>query len=126
QQQPTTALSESELLRRVDTYANRTLSLVDGFIQLARAETADLSSQDLDLAELLAQCCDEFWAQARQRQIDLRYDEPDAPAWVNGDPSLLRRAFGNLLDNAIKYSPHHTEIVCSITLGQGCWVVAIQ
>src|SRR5690606_3427542 len=66
QQSPAKALSQPELLRRVDSYARRTLGLVDGFVQLARAEAASLTPQHLDLVELIAQCCDESWAQARQ------------------------------------------------------------
>src|SRR3546814_15374439 len=47
QQNPTNALPEPALLRRVDMYANRTLGLVDGFIHLARAEAAALAPRRL-------------------------------------------------------------------------------
>ncbi|NYT58452.1 CHASE2 domain-containing protein [Alcaligenaceae bacterium] len=126
QQQPATTLPEPELLRRVDTYANRTLELVDGFVQLARAEGLALAPQLLDLVELLAQCCDDLWAQAQRKNLLIQFEEPDGPAWVQGNPFLLRRACCNLLDNAVKYSPEHTRITCSISPASGMWVVTIQ
>ncbi|MCC2596038.1 CHASE2 and HATPase_c domain-containing protein [Pusillimonas sp. MFBS29] len=121
-----TALSEPELLRRVDAYANQTLELVDGFVQLARAEGMVLSPQRMDLVELLAQCCDDLWAQARQQHLLIQFEEPEEPAWIQGNPSLLRRVCRNLLDNAIKYSPADTLIRCSLSPGPGVWVLTIQ
>src|SRR3546814_16127543 len=43
QQQTQTALPQKEFLQRIDSYADRTLSMVDGFVQLARAEAAPLA-----------------------------------------------------------------------------------
>lgn len=126
QQRPATALPQAELLHRVDLYANRTLELVDGFVQLARAEGLALTPQRLDLVELLAQCCDELWAQAQQKNLIIQFDEPVEPAWIQGNPSLLRRACCNMLDNAIKYSPEHTRITCGILPVSNMWVMTIQ
>ncbi len=126
QQQPATTLPDAELLRRIDTYAEKTLGLVDSFVQLARAEATPLSRQRLDLADLLAQCCDEFWVQARQRNIAIRFHEPPGQAWIWGDRPLLERACCNLLDNALKYSADHTEVVCSIVSDKNAWLLSIQ
>ena len=38
---------------------------------------------------------------------------------VDGDRPRLQRAFGNLLDNAFKYSPHHTEVVVTVGYADG-------
>lgn len=126
QQNPETALPQREFLRRIDVYAGRTLGLVDGFVQLARAEAAPLSHQRIDLVELVGQCIDEFWAQSRQRSIELHLGpHPDA-AWVTGDLALLRRACCNLLDNAIKFSADHTRVICSIEPDMEDWLLLVQ
>lgn len=126
QQEPGTALPPAEFLQRIDTYAGKTLGLVDGFVQLARAEAAPLSRQRVDLVELLAQCCDEFWVPARQKNIRIRFDQHPDQAWVMGDLALLTRACSNLLDNALKYSADHTEVACRIVEDQGAWSLIIQ
>src|SRR5690606_1028654 len=106
--------------------AGKTLGLVDGFVQLARAEAAPLSRQRFDLVELMAQCCDEFWAPAQQKHIRIRFNEHPEQAWVMGDLALLTRACGNLLDNALKYSADHTAVVCRIVQDQDAWLLIIQ
>src|SRR3546814_18630291 len=74
----------------------------------------------------MAQCCDEFWAQAKQRDIDIHFKQHPDTAWLVGDPSLLGRACCNLLDNALKYSPSHTEITCRLEKDGDSWILPIQ
>jgi signal transduction histidine kinase len=50
---------------------------------------------------------------------------PSLPEFL-GDPSLLRRALDNLLDNAHKYSPPDTTITLSARLGEGGVVFDVQ
>jgi two-component system sensor histidine kinase TctE len=43
--------------------------------------------------------------QAIERHIDLGIDMTDAPAAVFGAPLMLRELLGNLIDNALRYTP---------------------
>lgn len=126
QQQPGSQLPQPELLRRVDLYAHKTLGLVDGFVQLARAEAAEIRQERMDLVELLALGCDDFWAQAKQRHIRIEFKQHPEVAEIKGDPALLRRTCCNLIDNAIKYSPEHTAVTCRIVREGDEWVVGIR
>ena len=38
--------------------------------------------------------------------------------WINADRSLMTRALVNILNNAVKYSPSNTRIVCTIRLAE--------
>src|SRR5690606_38681673 len=118
QQKSDTAIPQAEFLQRIDTYTNKTLELVDGFVQLARAEAAPLSRQRIDLVDLLSQCCDDFWAQAKRRNMQIQFDTSPDHAWISGDRALLQRACNNLLDNALKYSGDHTVVTCRIIADQ--------
>ncbi|MYN12632.1 CHASE2 domain-containing protein [Pusillimonas sp. TS35] len=114
QQHADTALEQKEFLQRVATYANETLRLVDGFVHLARAEAVALILNPVDLATLTEETADEFWASARQRNISIDTQAMPAAAWLQGDAALLRRVWGNLFSNAIKFSPPNTVIRCRI------------
>jgi CHASE2 domain-containing sensor protein/signal transduction histidine kinase len=98
------ALQPEDLLRRIGTYANRTLALADDFIQLARAESQRLALVSVDLVEVLFDASDELWPLANARNIEIRVESDMESASVRGEPALLARAIGNLINNAIKYS----------------------
>lgn len=115
-----------ETLTRIAQLSHRTLHLVDGFVQLTRAESVKMAVVPFDLAELLREVADDFWAPARAREITVTLTEPLPAADVAGDQALLRRALGNLLDNAIKYSPLGSNVTCSVAAQGTTWVVSIH
>lgn len=126
QKQPETALPQEEMLSRVESLANKTLHLVDGFVSLARAEAMQMRIEHIDLVELLAHACDELWASARKHHIDIVTHQLPAHAWSSGDTALWQRAFCNVMDNAVKYSPENSRIVCTISPGDSIWRVSIR
>ncbi|QII83256.1 CHASE2 domain-containing protein [Bordetella hinzii] len=116
---------QAQTLQRIAQLSRRTLHLVDGFVQLTRAESMKIHPVPLDLADLLREVCDDFWAPSQARGIAIALQEPLVPAFVMGDQTLLRRALSNLLDNAIKYSPKDSQIRCDIRRDAAQWVVSI-
>ena len=106
QRDPQRALPAFELSQRLDLLAQRLLTLVDGFVSLARAESVDPRVfEDFDLRDALQDACDEVWATAQARDMTIVSHLPEAPLVVHGDRHLLARAIVNLLGNAIKFSP---------------------
>lgn len=94
------------LLQQLQTRANRTLGLVEDFVQLTRAQNiGDASFYPTDVAEAARNALDQIWAPAQAKNIKLESQFPERGAWVRGDPFLLERAVTNLLSNAVKYSP---------------------
>lgn len=116
----------SEALARIAHLAKRTLRLVDDFIQLTRAESMDIAHVTLDLADLVREAADEFWAAAQARGITLGVQVPPGPALANGDQTLIMRAISNLLDNAIKYSPDGSPVQLRVQAGADAWDIEIE
>jgi PAS domain S-box-containing protein len=106
QRDPRRALPPLELSRRIDVLAQRLLTLVDGFVALARAESADPGEfREFDLRDAVQDACDEVWATAQARGSRLDSHQAEDAIMVSGDRQLLARAIVNLLSNALKFSP---------------------
>jgi len=116
----------AEALSRIAHLANRTLRLVDDFIDLTRAESMSIAHDRLNLADLLRESADDFWAAAQARGISLDVQAPMAVAWAYGDQALIMRTIGNLVDNAIKYSPDDSRIVLRLRESAGTWNIDVQ
>lgn len=99
----------------MENYAEQTLELVDNFISLARAEAMEMVLSPLALPDLLADCMDDAWASASKRSISLNLHDSEL-VWVNGNAPMLRRAFTNLIQNAIKYGPDGNQIDIELVL----------
>lgn len=126
QRDPQRALPPLELSNRLDVLAQRTLTLVDGFVALARAESSDPNKFDeLDVRDVMQDAYDEVWAAARAREITISSIAPTALVLVDGDRQLLARAIVNLLSNAVKFSPDRSTILLECQVKAGAAVIRI-
>jgi two-component system, OmpR family, sensor histidine kinase MprB len=75
--------------------------LVNDLVELARDGRASFHLEDVRL-DLVAE---RVAARAAGRAPGLRYELDCQPTLVRGDPDALERAIGNLVDNALKWSP---------------------
>jgi signal transduction histidine kinase len=106
--------------------ANRTLTLVDGFVALARAESSDPNKFDeFDVRDSIQDAYDEVWAAARAREITISLNLPTALVLVDGDRQLLARAIVNLLGNAVKFSPDHSTVLLECHLRNATVTICI-
>ncbi len=106
QRDPLRALPPVELSERLDLVAMRLLTLVDGFVALSRAESADPGAFDeFDLRDAVQDAYDEVWAAAQVRANEIVLTVTDESLPVQGDRHLVARTIVNLLSNALKFSP---------------------
>jgi signal transduction histidine kinase len=94
--------------------------LIEEMLETARLEDhrLQLSMGIVDLREVVRACvraC-EHSAQPGQRIV---VHHPDTPVQVNADVSRLETAIGNLVDNALKYSPAGGDVECVVSLQDG-------
>jgi len=89
----------------VDAQARRLAALLEDFLDVQRIEHegVDLTTEKVDLADLLDEQAQLYAAQSPKHQLEVELAE--RPLTVRGDPGRLAQVVGNLLSNAIKYSP---------------------
>ncbi|MHB8575958.1 MAG: sensor histidine kinase [Dehalococcoidia bacterium] len=95
-----------EFLVRADAEVDRLIHLVDELLQLARLEAgAQMAMSSIDLRQLLTSVVDRFSYQAARGGVKLTLDVQDRLAPVSVDAARISQAVGNLVHNAIKFTP---------------------
>ncbi len=91
-------------LKGILTAAQRLSHLVDQMLALARAEPSKAQTQsDIALETLVQQAAETWLPYAIAKRTDLGFELN--PVTVRGNSLLLQELLGNLLDNAIRYTP---------------------
>jgi signal transduction histidine kinase len=92
-------------LARAD--ADRLEALANDLLDLSRVEAApeQVNRQLVDVSALARDLAETYGAQAEQANIQFRLELPDDNLAIQGNPAELRRSIGNLLENAIKFTP---------------------
>ncbi len=113
-------------LENILAAVRRLSRLVNQLLALARAEPgAQPLQQSVALRELIEESADPWLQFAIERDVDLGFDL--AEAVVDGSPVLLRELIGNLVDNAIRYTPAGGEVtVCCRPAADGRAIVAVE
>lgn len=104
----------SHYLNTISDAAKSMARLIDDLLVFSRSARTDVNKTTVDLEALVQQVINTLEADLQHRKI--RWQRGPLPK-VEADPSLLRQALINLLDNAVKYTrprdPAQIEIGCS-------------
>jgi heavy metal sensor kinase len=94
-----------EVLESVRDEVDRLSRILDDLLTLASADegTLALATEDVRLDDLAGRAGDAMRSLAARRSITIAVD--GAATTVTGDPERLRQALGNLVENAVKFSP---------------------
>lgn len=94
------------------------IEMIGTMLEIAKTDsgTVELDLVPLDLLELVEEADDLFTPMAEDKGINIRLSKPPRTAIVIGDRRRLQRVVSNLLDNAIKYTPHGGVITVTIEI----------
>lgn len=118
----------AQRLQTIQRETDRLALLSADLVDVARLQQGKLAvhQEQLDLREVLAGCVDrerERLGESPRHQFELR--QPAAEVPVLGERARLEQLFGNLLENAVKYSPdggtisvgtEHAETAARVTI----------
>lgn len=91
------------------------IRLLEAILGIARVEAGSrIEWQPLDLAETCRNAIDFYEPLAEAKRISLAGPDEQVRLPLTGNPHLLAQAVGNLLDNAIKYTPAGGHIRVSV------------
>lgn len=108
------SFTDSALAERITGLARKTLRLADDFVHLARFSAVPFDPEDVDIVDILTEAADELWVLAARGDVRVTIENPEASAFIRGERDTLTRAFANLLDNAIKFSPEGSTVRCRV------------
>jgi two-component system sensor histidine kinase MprB len=102
------------LVRDAIEQARELRSLINNLVDLARygKDTARTEDTRLDLV------AETVIARAATRAAAPRFESALAPCLVHVDPDAIERAIGNLVDNAVKWSPPGGQVVITVADGE--------
>ena len=111
---------DGELTERQETYIRSVhnsgahlLQLINGILDFSRIEAGklEMSSEELDLHELIDECIESSMPLARGQQMKLEKNVPLELPPLSGDRTKVKQILLNLLSNAIKFTAQGRVLV---------------
>jgi signal transduction histidine kinase len=90
------------ILEQLRGNSEETGRLIDALLMLARSESGIEHWVPVDLAVAAASVVEQALAEAEVSEVTVETDLE--PVWVSGDPGLIERLVGNLVENAIRHN----------------------
>jgi heavy metal sensor kinase len=117
-----------ESLRHILLEAERTTSLIEQLLALARADSGreSVHIQPVDLRSVMSSVVDGWRQVSMMQNLQFTTNISDQTTFVMGDESLLRRLADILLDNAFKYTPSPGSVHLSLEQRVERAVITVQ
>jgi PAS domain S-box-containing protein len=117
--------ARQEYYRIMLNQANRLERLITDLLEVSRMESGKprMHADAVELTSLVGEQIQEFAESDPGRTI--QFQSPKAPLYVMGDRFRLGQVIGNLLSNALKYSPPGSSVQVVVETAEGQAVVSV-
>ena len=113
------ALLEQNLLLTRLVADLRTLAMADaGQLQLAKIPT--------DFGQLIARVAEQFKPQAAESGVEIHFSQQSDCLYIDVDPGRVEQIIGNLISNALRYTPEHSWVKLNLNCVQEVAVLTIR
>ena len=115
-------------LKQIAIGVDRAGRLVNQLLVLARTEGVEIAQKQhepFDLSVLLREVVEDWVMVAIEKGIDLGYESAEG-VMIMGSPFLLREMIKNLIDNALRYTPHGGQVTCRLLVVHNTAVLEIE
>jgi two-component system CheB/CheR fusion protein len=95
-----------EMIERIERGARQLEKILDSILRMAKLESHDATAQpeDFNLVDVVDEVIDLHDPIVDHARLELSYDVPDSPVYVELDPRFVTQILNNLVDNAIRYT----------------------
>lgn len=103
-------------------------SLLDDLLDLTRISLGriQLKKTSVDLTWLIRASRETFLTHATEKNQTLEYSLGDETVYVHGDETRLEQVFGNIISNALKFTPEGGTVRVSMTCREGIATIMVE
>ncbi len=123
---PATVTDALQHIQRLTVRASRTSAQLLALTRAQSPERLEHGNERVDLNLLAPEQVGLRVHEALAARIDLGYEGPSAPAWIQGDPTVLQELLDNLIDNAMRYAGPHSVVTVTVGLAGGEVVLGVE
>ena len=107
---------QAEMLRVVQRNGDRLCALADDLLTLSSFESGefDLQLAWVDLGAVVRRVEEALRPLIDGRRLEVRFEVPDRPVEIEGDPGYLERVLFNLMGNSLKFTEDGGVITCTL------------
>ncbi len=105
----------------LDEKSYRLKQLIEDLIEASKASSGNIAitTEEVDLQELVSQACGEYQEKIETAQLDIRINAPEEKTIILADGKYMWRVIENIMSNALKYSMANSRIYIDIKKESG-------
>lgn len=125
-QRETAPAAQAAIIRRIETGTSALSDLLNSLLDISRLDGGGVQvhQEDLALDSLMHRLQDTYQGLAEEKGLELVIRP--TKACTHSDPALLERIVGNLLSNAIRYTPSGGAVYVAIRPRGQDWVIQVR